>query len=240
MRAATQQLQKIRSTAKLLLVAGCLLPILAGSEPSDSNEERIVVAALDNPAPVTRPPASIEEPALSGERLFADNCASCHGIDGRGAKGVPDLTNNIWQYGDTPEMVHLSITNGRKGLMPSFGIPLGEAGLEAVTEYVLNFSGRSSAGDDVLTAGAEQYSIFCSSCHGNSGNGTQTIGAPDLTDNYWLHGNSRAEIQSVIRNGRAANMPAHADNLDDMQIAALVDFTLELNNATIKLAEASE
>ena len=38
-----------------------------------------------------------------GERLFANNCATCHGADARGSKGFPNLTDGDWLWGGTPE-----------------------------------------------------------------------------------------------------------------------------------------
>ena len=53
-----------------------------------------------------------------GERLFLNNCAQCHGSDARGSKGFPNLTDNDWLYGGTPEKIETTITNGRNGMMP--------------------------------------------------------------------------------------------------------------------------
>ena len=43
---------------------------------------------------MTRPRAS---------KVFADNCAACHGDDGKGNRelGAPNLTDAIWLYGRT-------------------------------------------------------------------------------------------------------------------------------------------
>src|SRR5271167_1480974 len=37
-----------------------------------------------------------------GHTLFGDNCAACHGLDGRGGKGFPNLTTTSWLWGGTP------------------------------------------------------------------------------------------------------------------------------------------
>ncbi len=53
-----------------------------------------------------------------GQRLFLNNCALCHGTDARGSKGFPNLTDNDWLGGGTPEKIKADITNGRMGIMP--------------------------------------------------------------------------------------------------------------------------
>jgi cytochrome c oxidase cbb3-type subunit 3 len=81
--------------------------------------------------------------------------------------------------------------------------------------------------------------MFCASCHGDNGTGTSTIGAPDLTDSYWVHGGNIDEIRSVIRDGRAANMPAHGERLSAENIDTLVEYTKSLSR-NITLAEAPQ
>jgi cytochrome c oxidase cbb3-type subunit 3 len=154
-------------------------------------------------------------------------------------KGVPDLASGVSQYGNSDELLRASIANGRSGLMPSFGVPLGDNGLEQVLNYVLSFSGRSPADELNLQAGAQQFDMFCASCHGDNGTGTSTIGAPDLTDSYWVHGGNIDEIRSVIRDGRAANMPAHGERLSAENIDTLVEYTKSLSR-NITLAEAPQ
>ena len=39
-----------------------------------------------------------EEAMDIGMRLFGNNCAMCHGSDGRGGVGFPNLTDSEWQY----------------------------------------------------------------------------------------------------------------------------------------------
>lgn len=231
----------MRSGLKLILLIYCALPLHAETpDNSAAASGRTQLATLSKPfgpsAAGTNLSAQANTPPENGEKLFAENCASCHGS---GVKGVPDLASGISQYGNSDELLRASIANGRTGLMPSFGVPLGDNGLEQVLNYVLSFSGRGSADELNLQAGAQQFDMFCASCHGDNGTGTLTIGAPDLTDSYWLHGGNIDEIRSVIRDGRAANMPAHGERLSAENIDTLVEYTKSLSR-NITLAEAPQ
>ncbi len=57
----------------------------------------------------------------TGQRLFINNCATCHGSDARGSKGFPNLTDGDWLHGGTPEKIEETITLGRTGVMPPIG-----------------------------------------------------------------------------------------------------------------------
>jgi cytochrome c oxidase cbb3-type subunit 3 len=163
-----------------------------------------------------------------GSRIFANNCATCHGSDARGGKGFPNLTDGDWLYGGDPDTITQTVTYGRNGLMPPFGAVVGgEEGIANVTEYVLSLSGREHDAERAA-AGAPQFAAICSACHMASGEGLQAMGAPNLTDDIWLHGGRREDIQNAIRNGLVNQMPAHEAFLSPEQIhlAALYVYSL--------------
>ena len=58
-----------------------------------------------------------------GERLFLNNCAACHGSDGRGSKGFPNLADGDWLWGGSHDAVKEAITKGRNGVMPAISAP---------------------------------------------------------------------------------------------------------------------
>ncbi|WIY52371.1 cytochrome-c oxidase, cbb3-type subunit III [Devosia sp. YIM 151766] len=72
--------------------------------------------------------------------LFADNCAGCHGEDGRGMTdlGAPDLTDAFWTYGGEPAAIRHSIYNGRQGVMPAWEGRLSAAQIRLLGLYVLD------------------------------------------------------------------------------------------------------
>ena len=64
----------------------------------------------------------------------------------------------------------------------------------------------------------------CAACHGMDGKGNQALGAPNLTDDIWLHGWGEAAITAMINNGKHNEMPAQKDKLTEAQIAVLASY----------------
>ncbi|RLA03144.1 MAG: cytochrome-c oxidase, cbb3-type subunit III, partial [Gammaproteobacteria bacterium] len=172
--------------------------------------------------------AKDEKPRTMGQRIFANTCFACHGSDARGAPGYPNLTDNDWLYGSTPDEIKNSITNGRNGMMPAQGVMLGEQGLKDVVAYVVSLSGRTPVAGDPA-AGKEKFMV-CSACHGPEGKGNPLLGAPDLTDAVWLYGGSEGMIAKTINDGRTGVMPAHRDILTAEQIHLVTAYIYSLSN----------
>ncbi len=79
----------------------------------------------------------------AGKKLFADNCASCHGDAGKGNQelGAPNLSDKIWLYGGDEATIIETITNGRGGVMPTWEGRLDAATINALTVYVHTLGG---------------------------------------------------------------------------------------------------
>lgn len=161
-------------------------------------------------------------------RLFNNNCSVCHGSDGRGSYGFPNLADSAWLYGGSAEQIKASITNGRKGAMPAWGPVIGEEGVDNVAEYVFKISGREHDAEKAA-AGAKTYATYCASCHGAEGKGMTAMGAPNLTDGIWLYGGSPTLVRHSIRQGRNGNMPAQADKLKAEKIHLLTAYVYNLS-----------
>ncbi|MBU2964456.1 cytochrome-c oxidase, cbb3-type subunit III [Amphritea sp. 2_MG-2023] len=164
-----------------------------------------------------------------GQRMFANNCAVCHGGTGAGAHGFPNLTDNDWLYGGAPATIQQTITEGRQGAMPAWGPVLGEEGVRDVTSYILSLSGAEHDAD-MAARGQQQFQALCTACHGADGKGTQALGAPNLTDNTWLYGGSFEQISHTIRTGRNGVMPAHKALLSDDKIKLIAAYVYSLSN----------
>jgi cytochrome c oxidase cbb3-type subunit 3 len=78
-----------------------------------------------------------------GKKVFADNCAACHGEQGKGNRelGAPNLTDKIWLYGSDKETIMQGVRNGRGGVMPNWEGRLSEPIIKALTVYVYTFGG---------------------------------------------------------------------------------------------------
>ena len=164
-----------------------------------------------------------------GERLFANNCATCHGSDAKGSKGFPNLTDNDWLYGGSGETLIETITRGREGTMPPMAAAVGNGeDVRNLAHYVLSLSG--SPHNSVAVALGKSRFTACAACHGMDGRGNQALGAPNLTDKVWLHGWGEPAIVAMINNGKHSHMPEHGSRLSPEQIRVLAAYVWGLSH----------
>jgi cytochrome c oxidase cbb3-type subunit III len=164
-----------------------------------------------------------------GRNLFANNCAVCHGSDGHGNPGFPNLSDKDWQWGGTPEQVETTITGGRQAAMVAWQGVIGDQGVEDVLAYVLSLSGRQVPTGNVAE-GAKIFMTNCVACHGPDAHGNPLLGAPNLTDQTWLYGGSVDTVRTTIAKGRQGQMPAQGERLGPDRIRLLAAFVLSLGN----------
>jgi len=165
-----------------------------------------------------------------GQSVFGDNCATCHGTGGVGAKGYANLRDDVWLWGGSLEDIHTTIRVGvrsggpdaRFSQMPAFGRDqmLTPVQVSDLTEFVVALSHRPADVAAVRRA-APVYVAQCASCHGMKGLGDQKQGAPNLTDQEWLYGSNREAIHDQIWNGRGGVMPTWKDRFDPETLKAL-------------------
>lgn len=170
-----------------------------------------------------------------GERLFANNCAGCHGSDAKGSKGFPNLTDSDWLYGGAHEVIIETISKGRTGVMPPMGAALGGSeDVRNVANYVLSLSG-SPHNSIAAQLGKAKFGA-CAACHGADGKGNQALGAPNLTDKIWLHGWGEEAVVGIINAGKNNMMPAHDKRLSADQIRVLAAYVWSLSQGGTALA----
>lgn len=173
-----------------------------------------------------------------GAAAYKVNCVQCHGSGAAGFTGYPNLNDDDWLWGGTPEAIYVTLKNGiryagnaetRDSQMPAFGADgiLNPEQIGQVTAYVLSLSG---AGADVAQAQAGQtlYAENCASCHGDDGKGVLDFGAPNLTDAIWLYGGAPEQVRTQIVRPRHGVMPAWSHRLDDATIKQLAVYVHSL------------
>jgi cytochrome c oxidase cbb3-type subunit III len=218
-----------------------LYPGLGSSEgtlgwSSRSQYEAEQTRAAATMAPLYARFASMDENVLArdaqamgiGERLFINNCATCHGSDARGSKGYPNLTDKDWLWGGSFANIQQTITEGRNGMMPPMAAAVGSGeDVRNVAHYVLSLSG--SPHDNISAQLGRSKFAACAACHGADGKGNPVLGAPNLSDKIWLHGWGEQAIVAMINDGKSNVMPAQGGRLSAEQIRVLAAYVLSLS-----------
>ena len=169
-----------------------------------------------------------------GGRMFATYCSICHGSDAKGAVGFPNLADNIWRWGGSPEEIQVSILNGRQAVMPAWGSILGDAGVKNVAAFIRqDLAGLKLPKDSNAdaAAGKQLYASNCSACHGAEGQGMAMMGAPNLTQPAgYIYGTSLAQIEQTLRHGRNGLMPAQDQYLGADKVHILAAYVYSLSH----------
>ncbi len=204
------------------------------AEVAKANEQVAPLYAKFQAMPVEEVAKDPQAMAI-GDRLFMNNCAQCHGSDARGSKGFPNLTDADWLHGGSPEKIKETLVQGRNGMMPPMGAAVGSPeDVRNVAHYVLSLSG--SPHDSLRASLGRAKFGACAACHGMDGKGNPALGAPNLTDDIWLHGWGENAIVAMINNGKNNQMPAQASKLTEGQIHVLASYVWGLSN--VKTAAA--
>lgn len=154
----------------------------------------------------------------SAASIFSEHCSAYHGSDAMGQANLfPNLVDDDWQWGGTPERIEQTLRNGRLAVMVSWQTLLNDEGVNNVAAYVMSLSGSPATNHP----GKAQYDMFCIACHGATEDGNPLLGAPRLNDDIWLYQGDLDSIKESIAIGRNGQMPAFSGSLDDVQIKLL-------------------
>ena len=168
------------------------------------------------------------EANATGQRLFANSCAMCHGSDARGARSFPNLTDGDWLYGGSFDTIMQTLENGRVGAMPVMVAGLDDKAISELVVYVQSLSGQKA--DPAMAAnGKKNFDMLCVACHSPDGSGNQALGAPRLNDQIWLYGGEPETIRKTLTEGRNGNMPAHKDLLSEDRRRLITAYVLSLS-----------
>ena len=165
-----------------------------------------------------------------GERLFMNNCAQCHGSDARGSKGFPNLADarlaaTAARRRRSPKPSPRAATAQMPPMAAAVGTP---DDVKNVANYVLSLS--SSPHDSLRAQLGKAKFTACAACHGIDGKGNPALGAPNLTDDVWLHGWGEQAIIAMVNSGKINEMPAQAGKLTEAQIHVLGAYVWGLSN----------
>lgn len=177
----------------------------------------------------------------AGRQLFGDNCAACHGRDGKGGANYPDLTDRDWIWGGGPERIEETMRvgintahpNSRVGQMPAFGrdAMLDSGQVRAVAAYVYSLTNPDYSRPenlDRITAGRQVFATTCAPCHGENAQGNPEVGAPNLTDAYWIYGGTMDTIIASVHGGRQGHMPTWDERQTKAEIRTLALYVHDL------------
>jgi cytochrome c oxidase cbb3-type subunit 3 len=178
----------------------------------------------------------------TGHALFGDNCAACHGTDAGGGPGFPNLRDHAWLWGKTPAAVFKTIQVGvnsphpdsRVSQMAAWGRDgiLDREAILNVVAYVYSLShpgAEAGASEETLAAGRKVFVTNCAACHGENAKGNVELGAPDLTDDFWLYGGDQQSIYETVYDGRQGQMPTWEKRLTDTERKILTLYVLDLS-----------
>ncbi|MCX7225639.1 MAG: cytochrome-c oxidase, cbb3-type subunit III, partial [Burkholderiales bacterium] len=213
--------------------AGTLGWTSTGQHQAELDKGNAEVAPLYAKFTAMAPEAVAADPQAMaiGERLFMNNCAQCHGSDARGSKGIPNLTDTDWLHGGAPVTIKETLIKGRMGNMPPMAAAVGSPeDVRNVAQYVLSLSG--SPHDSLQAALGKPKFAVCAACHGADGKGNPALGAPNLTDDIWLHGYGEAAILAMVNNGKTNVMPPQGHRFTPEQLKVLTAYVWNLSQAT--------
>jgi cytochrome c oxidase cbb3-type subunit 3 len=175
----------------------------------------------------------------TGHALFGNNCAACHGIDAKGGPGFPNLTTSSYLWGGKPEDIFNTIRVGINSAhpdthvsqMPAFGHDgmLRRPDISKVVAFVYSLSHPDAKELDAKTveAGKAIFAANCVACHGDDGKGNPELGAPDLTDRFWIYGGNLENIDTTVWGGRQGHMPTWESRLSALDRKILTLYLLD-------------
>ncbi|SDY94270.1 cytochrome-c oxidase, cbb3-type subunit III [Citreimonas salinaria] len=209
--------------------------LAAGERYREHWEAHLTVASLDE---IRSEQALMDVVRASAPTLWGDNCSACHGIAGIGGPGFPNLIDDAWLWGGDDqavlEAIRVGINAGHPETLVSQMLAFGEMGIlsrdeiRTVGEYVRALGGLAEPEPAVMEEGAMLYADNCASCHADDGTGMNALGAPNLTDEFWIYGGDPQSVFRTIHDGRQGWMPAWEGRLSEAQAKILAIYLLDI------------
>lgn len=221
------------------------------AELAAETERRAPIMSAIAATDITALPANAElmQAAVEGGRAaFRVHCVQCHGTGAAGSAGYPNLNDDDWLWGGDIGAIHYSIVHGirnpdhaetRLSQMPAYGRDgiFTPAQVQDVVSHVRVISGQEQPSRSAAN-GAALFAANCVVCHGPTGTGDRTLGAPNLTDGIWLYGGDRERLTATITNSRQGVMPRWGHRLDDATVKMLAAYVHSLGGGEASPAPA--
>jgi mono/diheme cytochrome c family protein len=243
-----------RPLAMTLLAGGTvsLVGLTIFAIATDVRMKEPVIAQTATPSPRTEAAGPIQRADVA--KIYNDNCAACHGVDGSGQqirKGlptIPDFTSLAWQMSQTDLEINHRIVDGNEPLMPAYRDKLSQPHILALTVYVRAFAVGSPASPVASAPGTparkpapvarapvaaqmsppQIYRAYCLACHDSDGRGQTARKAmpelPDFTEEKWQAARRDAELKKSILEGKGKFMLAMKDKLSEADADQMVAF----------------
>lgn len=187
-------------------------------------------------------PDIIADPELSqfaiagGAAAFRVNCVQCHGSGAAGSAGFPNLNDDDWIWGGSPDEIYKTIAHGIRfegdadthvSEMPAFGDMLQPDEIKQVAAYVVSLTG-TPADSGMIEPGKQLFADNCASCHGEDAKGIREMGAPNLADAIWLKGEGEQAVANQIRAPKHGVMPGWLSRLGEPTVKQLAVYVHSL------------
>jgi len=194
-------------------------------------------------------PQADSEPVAPSEvlefsTLYAQNCAGCHGAEGRGGASIA-LANPVYLAIVDETTVRKIVANGVHGTsMPAFaqraGGMLTEQQIDAITSGIFSRWARKQVLEGMnppsyapkttgnVDHGQLAFGTYCASCHGSEGGGTKKGSA--ITNDSFLALVSDQALRTIVITGRPelgapdwrGDVPGKPTPITDQEIADVV------------------
>jgi cytochrome c oxidase cbb3-type subunit 3 len=233
-REAGKTQRRVQILAAAIAVGGLALVVVVFAQTRDYLLGQELLAAYPDEIPLN--PTLIAYANEVGGPAFSANCTACHGTDMKGsqAKGVPNLTDNVWLYdfGRVSDIERTVLYGIRSGLgkshnvtdMPAMGRQkaLSPAEIKDVIAYTLSLS-KHPGDPAAIERGSKLFQDkgVCYDCHSRDAAGIPDYGAPNLTDNEWIYGGDEESLYKSIYDGRHGQCPAWIGKLSAATIRAI-------------------
>jgi cytochrome c oxidase cbb3-type subunit 3 len=209
--------------------------IEAGRAAQKENLDKIASMNVED---ILKDPGLLAFAQAGGAAAFKVNCVQCHGSGAAGSAGYPNLNDDDWLWGGTPDAIYVTLKNGirytanaetRDSQMPAFGVDgiLTPEQIGQVAAYVVSLSG-GEADAAAVQAGQPVFAENCAACHGENAQGGRDFGAPNLSDKIALYGATLDEVKAQIAKPRHGVMPGWSHRLDDATIKQLAVYVHSL------------